>query len=375
MANFKYMKLANWLQARLQDGSFLPGQKIPTEAELAARFSISRHTVRQAILSLEDTGFLHRIQGSGTYVTDRAQAVLSPAAAIPPQPQRSIGIVLSSCQSYIFPDIAQGASEYLASQGYLLNVMFSGNDFRNERQVIENLLASRPAGMLIEPVNSGLLSYNDALYDTVISRVPTILLHTEHNDRTPALSLHDREGAKMLTEYLLDMGHTQIGTIFAFNEQTAQSRYLGMLDALYSRGLSHPEDMDVWVHRSKVSDLFQPTGNLPLMRMLEKATVVFCHDDRIAYTLVTYLRSNGVRVPEDISVVGYDDGLYATLDMQITTVTHPKVQYGVHAAQAILELIRSPETFSIDKYEQTPQLVVRQSVAKLGQDTERKPSE
>ena len=169
----------------------------------------------------------------------------------------------------------------------------------------------------------------------------------------------------MLTEYLLDMGHTQIGTIFAFNEQTAQSRYLGMLEALYSRAISRSEDLDVWVHRENVTDLFQPNGNLPLMRMLEKATAVFCHDDRIAYTLITYLRSNGIRVPEDISVVGYDDGLYATLDLQITTVAHPKVQYGARAAQAILELLRSPESFSIDKYEQIPQLIVRQSVAPL----------
>ncbi|GAB2046142.1 arabinose utilization transcriptional regulator AraR [Agathobaculum sp. TL06] len=368
MANFKYMKLASWLKSRLQDGTFSVGQKIPTEAELAEQFDLSRHTVRQAILSLEEAGYLHRIQGSGTYVTEQVKEILPAPAA--PQSPHLIGLVLSSCQSYIFPEIAQGASNYLASEGYLLNVMFSGNDFRNEQQVIENLLAARPAGILIEPVNPGILSYNDVLYDKMIRQVPTIFLHKEHSDYCPALSLHDREGARMLTEYLLDMGHTQIGTIFAFNEQTGQSRYMGMLEALYGRQISHSEDLDIWVHRNKVSDLFQPSGCLPLMRMLDQATVVFCHDDRIAYTLITYLRSNGIRVPQDVSVVGYDDGLYSTLDMQITTVTHPKVQYGIKAAQAILELIQSPDTFDIQNYEILPELVVRQTVAPLQQTPE-----
>ena len=138
-----------------------------------------------------------------------------------------------------------------------------------------------------------------------------------------------------------------------------------MLDALSRRGISHSEALEIWTQRGKVDDLFQPTGNLPLMRMLKKATAIFCHDDRIAYMLITYLRSINIRVPEDISVVGYDDGLYATLDVQITTMTHPKIQYGVNAAKAMLELIESPETFDITKYEVMPELVVRNTVAPL----------
>ena len=101
-------------------------------------------------------------------------------------------------------------------------------------------------------------------------KTPLIFLHKDYSTLAPALSLHDREGGRILTDYLLDQGHTQIGTIFAFHEQTGQSRYLGMLDALNARGISHSEELEIWTQRGKVEDLFQPTGNLPLMRMLKR---------------------------------------------------------------------------------------------------------
>lgn len=369
MANFKYMKLASWLKDQLKEGAFLVGQKIPTESELSDQFSMSRRTVRQAVLILEEEGYLRRIQGSGTYVTEQA-ATLAPERAPDMQTQKLIGIILSSAQLYIFPEIIRGASEHLASEGYLLNMMFSDNNYNNERQLLENLLAARPAGILLEPVNPAMISYNYDVYRKISDQVPLIFLHKDFSNLSPTLSLRDREGGRILTEYLLDMGHTQIGTIFAFNEQTGQSRYFGLLDAFNRRKLSHSDDLEIWTQRSKIDDLFQPAGNLSLMRMLEKATAIFCHDDRIAYTLITYLRSINIRVPEDISVVGYDDGLYATLDVQITTMTHPKMQYGINAARAILELIRSPETFDIEKYEVAPELIVRNTVAPLNDVSE-----
>lgn len=365
MANFKYKQLADWLKDQLKNGTFLAGQKIPTESDLAEQFALSRRTVRQAVLMLEEEGYLHRIQGSGTYVTERAEE-LAPEKPEPAAPaNKLIGIMLSGAQLYIFPEIVRGASEYLASKGYLLNMMFSDNDYNNERKLLGNLLAAKPAGILLEPVNPAMISYNYEVYDQIMQKTPLIFLHKDYSTLAPALSLHDREGGRILTDYLLDQGHTQIGTIFAFHEQTGQSRYLGMLDALNARGISHSEELEIWTQRGKVEDLFQPTGNLPLMRMLKKATAIFCHDDRIAYMLIPYLRSINVRVPEDISVVGYDDCLYSTLDVKITTMTHPKIQYGVNAAKAMLELIESPETFDITKYEVIPELVVRSTVAPI----------
>ncbi|WP_227105783.1 GntR family transcriptional regulator [Intestinibacillus massiliensis] len=355
------MKLVNWIKSNIADGTFTAGKKIPTELELSEQFSISRNTVRQALAELEKTGCLYRVQGGGTYISDQVQ----PATPKQPVASKTIGLVFGNSRSYVFPDIAQGASDYLASKGYLLNILFSECDFMKERQIIEMLLASKPAGILIEPANSGIQSLNDTLFHKMAEHIPTIFLHLDDSMLCPTLPLYDREGARMLMEYLLQMGHTQIGTIFAFKEATGQARYLGFLDALHSHGLPHSDDIEIWLQHSNIDDYFQKNAEKALHHMLEKVTAIFCHNDCVAYSLITYLRTIGIRVPEDISVVGYDDSLYATLDTQLTTVTHPKIQYGVRAAQAILGLIENPDGFRAADYAIHPQLVIRNSVSPL----------
>ena len=272
--------------------------------------------------------------------------------------------MLSGAQLYIFPEIVRGASEYLASKGYLLNMMFSDNDYNNERKLLGNLLAAKPAGILLEPVNPAMISYNYEVYDQIMQKTPLIFLHKDYSTLAPALSLHDREGGRILTDYLLDQGHTQIGTIFAFHEQTGQSRYLGMLDsAERARHFAQRGAGDLDAAR-------QGRGSVPADRQsaahahAEKGNGDLLHDDRIVYADPVSALDH-VRVPEDISVVGYDDCLYSTLDVKITTMTHPKIQYGVNAAKAMLELIESPETFDITKYEVMPELVVRSTVAPI----------
>ena len=97
--------------------------------------------------------------------------------------------------------------------------------------------------------------------------------------------------------------------------------------------------------------------------ILDQVSAVVCHDDRAAYRLIQYLRRKGVRVPEEMSVAGYDDSSYAVLDFPITSVTHPKTKYGKQAAQALLDMIDHPGNVNLDAYTIPPQLVVRKSTA------------
>lgn len=359
MANFKYLQLADRLKSDILKRIYSPGERIPTESELSELFSASRYTVRQAVAQLETEGLLHRIQGSGTYVTENLP-ISRPAS---PSQSNHIGLVFMDDKNYIFSDIIRGASDYLVSQNYLLNVFVTDGNYDSEKRVLDLLLKSQPLGVLLEPTNSGLLSVNYELYQQLAEQIPCLLLHSPDIGACPALSLNDREGARQLTDYLLELGHTKIGTLFCFEESTAQIRYCGFVDALRSRGLTQDSDAAVWTMRSRVSDLLEPTGSLTLDRMLQSVTAVICHDDRVAYALIRYLEQKGIRVPQDISVVGYDDSFYATLGLPITSVTHPKVQYGVHLAQALLEMIHTPGTVDLSRYTVTPELVIRSSAA------------
>ena len=369
---YKYMKLVDWINEQINNGNLTAGQKLPTEAELTRQFQVSRHSVRQAIAHMEQKGLVHSIQGSGTYISEQVEpASKGPAQGEEASRSNVIGLVMSSSTDYIFPDIIQGASDYLLSRGYLLNVTFTRGEYLREKDVLEKLRETNLAGLILEPLTYGMALTNDDLYRELAESMPMIMIHTGTSQICPALSLCDTEGTSLLVEHLIEKGHRKIGCIYAFDEPAGLSRYTGYLNTLHDNDIEYRDETALWFKRSHFDDFFAEEGNRSLDRMLQEVTAVVCHDDRVAYELCIYLRERGLRVPEDISVVGYDDSIYATLDEQITSVVHPKKRYGKRAAQAILELIANPEGFDISRYIVEPKLKIRSSVKDLtGQETE-----
>ena len=361
MAYFKYQKTADQLIERIKDGTYGENQRIPSETELCQQLRVGRQTLRKAVELLEGSGHLKRIQGSGTYVLERKGRA---EPGVPPSKNAgTIALIMMNSESYIFLDVMQGISDYLIGTGYSLTTIITGGDFEKERRALKDLMENPPDGILFEPVCSGILSVNDALYREVAAKIPCLLLHMDATALFPAMPLNDREGAKCMADYLLSLGHRKIGSLFVFDETTGQNRYRGYLEALREHGIAHKSDDSVWMEHNKKSDVFEKTGCLALERMLQNVTAVLCHDDRVAYSLIRYLNGKGIRVPEDMSVTGYDNSDFSTLELPLTTVAHPKAAYGRKAAQALLELIRSPETVRMEDYVIEPQLIIRESAA------------
>lgn len=360
MAYFKYEQVADTLTEMILNHTYAVGEKIPTEDELSEQFQVGRQTVRKAVILLEESGYLKKVQGSGTYVCERDSNVQPDVPKV--QNPGSIALVMMN-SDYIFLDIMRGASEYLLEEKYMLNSIVTDGDYEKERLTLESLLKNLPAGLIFEPACSGLLSINKSLFDKISARIPCLLLHTDSAGQFPALFLRDREGMKQMTDYLLSLGHRKIGTLFSFDEITGQNRFRGFLDSLREHGIEHEPRCSVWVEHSKKEDIFQTNGSFQLDAMLHEVTAVICHDDRLAYRLIRYLESKGIRVPEDISVTGYDDSTYSVLDLPITTVVHPKTEYGKKAAQALMTMMRHPNDVCLDEYTIAPQLVIRASTA------------
>ena len=365
MADFKYKKAAAQIRELITNGTYRVGQRIPTEVELCESLAIGRQTLRKAVSMLEEEGQLRRVQGSGTYVCGQEEAPAAEAAAFPVIHSTTITLLMMNSNSYIFLSIMQGISEELGRHGYLLNTMMTDGDYEQERMILKNLLANPPAALIVEPTHAGNLSVNRDLYKEVFCQIPCVLIHADAMEGAPALQLRDREGVKKAADYLISLGHRRLGSIFVFDEMTGQNRYRGYLDALSEHKIRH-EGMDsIWLESNKKTDIFEEKGSLALDRMLENVTAVLCHDDRVAGHLVWYLKRKGIRVPEDISVIGYDDSEYARADLPLTTVTHPQAEYGRRAAMAALDLIRTGGQADISVYSEEPQLVIRESTAEV----------
>lgn len=351
--------LINWIKNGISDGILSENEKLPTEPELSKKFGITLYAVRKALETLEAEGVLYKIQGSGSYVSkEMAGASVKKSG----KTSNTIGMVLKNSNSYIFPEVVCGISEELSKNGYPLSLHITDNDFFSESDAIERLMEQNPAGIIIEPSCSMIAPFNDSLYEDLSKEIPVLLIHSVKKANVTCLDLRDEEGAGMLIRYLLAKGHEKIGTIFCMDEQTGSARYLGTLKELKKNNIPRCDECELWFKRNSVEELFREGGQRMLERMLNQVSAVFCHDDRLAYELIYYLEKTGRRVPEDISVVGYDGVVVAGAHTKVTTIAHPKSEYGRNAARAIIKMIEKPDDFDISDYETGPEFIEGETV-------------
>ena len=156
----KYLQVVAWLKGQIAKGGLMPGDRLPTEAELGERFGISRQTVRQALGMLENEGIVERRRGSGTYVQENTGNAA-------PDLSRRIGVMSTYIDDYIFPGLSRGIERVLRKHNYAMQVTFTYNRVEQERQALALYLDSTVDGIIIEPVKCALPNSNLAPYQQI----------------------------------------------------------------------------------------------------------------------------------------------------------------------------------------------------------------
>lgn len=351
MTAFKYEKLYSWIKEQINSDVFHDGDRIPTELELSKMFSVSRDTVRTGISKLEDEGLLKRIKGSGTYVNS------NPAAnRFMHTDSRKIAIIMNETEIYIFPSIINGINQKLMEHGYSSVIQFTSNQFVQERILLQNALAGDYAGFIIEPTKSALPSYNQDLFEIIADCRPAIVIHAKTNIPTlSAITSGDTEGGYILTKYLLEQGHTQIGYFCKSDDQPGPRRYEGYLRAFRELGRQLNESNILFYVTEDSADLFSIPVNPRIPEILKRCSVVICHDDKLACRLHNFIQQQEI----NIKIAGFDNSSLAE-NICSVTVTHPQEEFGRFVAEKILEKIKNP-TLDVS-YDFTPELIVRSDV-------------
>lgn len=189
--------------------------------------------------------------------------------------------------------------------------------------------------------------------------IPFIFLdfYTEFED-VESINSDNVYGSYRLTNYLVQMGHKEIGFIGNINATSSiMDRYLGCLKSQLQHNLPHPEE---WL----ISDRDEKGRFLDYELPEHMPTAFVCNCDQVAYRLVNDLKAKGYRVPEDISVVGFDDCIYATLsDPQLTTFRVDMGQMASASVSAIIKKIRNHK-YVMGRKVIGGDVIIRDSVAK-----------
>nr|WP_314545596.1 LacI family DNA-binding transcriptional regulator [uncultured Massilia sp.] len=271
---------------------------------------------------------------------------------------RTVGVLTQSLVSGYFADALAGVDEALQGTGYAPLIVSGHWHADEEAERIELLIARRVDGLVIL---SGKLK--DAQILKLSQRVPIVAFGRElHGPRAYGFCLDNYWGACEAVEHLIVQGHRNIAFIGGPSDHAdALARLTGYRDTLAKHRIKEKQQLIV------AGDFQESSGLLAVERLLESGqrfSAIFCANDLTAYGARLALYRRGIRVPEDISLIGFDDlhsSMYTT--PPLTTVRQPLFDVGKSLGRAIMKMIGN-EPHDVD----VPQLnlVVRESVRRVG---------
>jgi GntR family transcriptional regulator, arabinose operon transcriptional repressor len=335
-ANALYAQLIAHIRERILDGTFPPGSKILTELELATDFHISRGTVRQAMTTLVNEGLLERVRGRGTFVcafpTSRRQPDSVPT-------EKRIGVVLSHSSSELDLLTLIGVQNAARSRTYQVSFVFTEENMEQQAQDIAHLRADRVSGMIIFPIRD--VEYDESIWRLRSEGLPFVLV-----DRYfPTLdcdyvATDNLGGGYRATEHLIILGHTRIGFVYSdpgtLATTSVRDRWLGYRKALQEYGL--PYDERLVFKELPPTDAADPFSEF-LLRP-DRPTAIFVATDNIALALMQSAQRNGLHVPGDLALVGFDNSKFTSgLHPSLTTLAQAFTDIGSRAANLLMNRV------------------------------------
>jgi LacI family transcriptional regulator len=337
--------------------------------DVAARAGVSVGTV---------SNVLNRPDRVGAETRSRVQSAIAvlgfvrnePARQLRAGRSRSIGLLVLDAANPFFADVSRGAEEAVAAAGLAVILCNSGQDAAKETSYLNLMAEQRVQGLLLTPVDA-----TPARLAGLVERgMPVVLLDRRADDAGMcSVSVDDTSGGDLALSHLLEMGHRRVAFVGGPAKiRQVKDRLQGARNALARAGLDREslicidtEAMTVGAGREAGERL----GGLPAKR---RPTAAFCANDLIALGLLQELIRQGLDVPGDVAIVGYDDIEFAAAAaVPLTSVRQPRHLLGKTAAELLLEETQHPSGHVHRQIEFEPDLVVRASTRPLARRVSR----
>ena len=251
----------------------------------------------------------------------------------------TIGVVIPDLTNPIFPPIMRGIEDALGSSGYNPWIVNTDNDFAREEILVDSLRNLQVEGLIFATARRehpllARLRENDVRMVLVNRKVDGLGI--------PTVTADDAAGVIAVVHHLAELGHTRIAFLGGpLSTSSGYVRKVAFRQAMSDRGLEYDPaivtDCEAWAENA---------GAVGAARLLDGTapfTAMIAGNDLIALGVYDELRARGLRCPEDLSIVGFNDMPYIDkLDPPLTTVRVPLYEIGTEAARAMLELIDEP---------------------------------
>ncbi|AZO49900.1 MAG: LacI family DNA-binding transcriptional regulator [Mesorhizobium sp.] len=272
---------------------------------------------------------------------------------------KTIGLLLPDNSNPFFASVARQIEDAGFVAGYTVILCNSDGSAEKEERYLSVLMAKQIDGLIFAGSSD-----HARVFSRLLPDVPAVLLDREiHSVNVDSVLVDHDHGGYLAGRHLVGLGHKRIGVIGGPRDSSSSpARLRGFTRALGEAGVDLPASAVV------DSDYHFAGGRLAMERLLTQApdiTAVFACNDLMAMGAITALRSRGLRVPDDMSLVGFDDIPYAvTTWPPLTTIAQPVEKIGTRAVSLLLERLGEPAAPSRREV-LTPVLVERESCAPL----------
>lgn len=243
-----------------------------------------------------------------------------------------LALMVPDINSLFYPELMKNVEKVAAEKGYALFLCNNNESIEKERQTL-NMLASRGVDGLI------CMSVRDDISHILAFRektgIPVVLVNRNFPEQISCVSSTDELGGYMMTKYLLDRGHRRIAGVFGdFDMQRFRARYDGCKRALEEYGIRDYKRFFIY-DASSIEEAYLRTRDM--LAMPNQPTAFFATMDILTIGVYRGIEESGLRVPEDISVVGYDN-IFMTQYMNppLTTYSVPIAELARHAVEAVV---------------------------------------
>lgn len=332
----KYERLKSYLVTELCAGRLQPGQALPSELDLAGSLGIARNTVRQALSELEQDGLILRVRGKGTFVHQDARRRLRRGLDV-------FALIVPETRSGYYPSLLHGFENAANQVHHQALVCSTDNDLGRQANIILQLMDQQVGGVAIVPTTD---PPTPAYHVRQLHErgIPVVFGHRRvPGVNAPLLAIPFREVGRMAGRALAQRGHRRVAFFGTHMAESGRGYLEGLRETVEAGGGAVPENL-VYFGGSPVPDLArqEPAVQEALHRMMassEPPTGIMTSFDSMAEMIYLLLGAMGLRVPEDVSLVGVGGAWrQGAILHRLVSVTVDEVEVGRQAVRFLHEM-------------------------------------
>lgn len=377
MSDYLYFKIYEDLREKIVNGILADGQRLPTEKDLIEEYDVSRITAIKAMQKLETEGLVRRTRGSGTYVTYNNVSTFHRVYIPLDIKSKNIAFV-GHCSSNFVARILSNFQHNAVAYGYNVSVFDTSSDKIREEDIFNAILHGNFSGIVY---HSRKCQKNlPGLLAIMNKKIPLVFIDEELAMlRAPSVKSNNYLGGYKVGKCLIENGHKNIAVVFGnYRNNNEQERFGGLVRAMTESGLGFErknifqydstqnteyvigEEKDGFIQTLK--DNLEETYNRE-----DRPTVFFCLRDSVAMIVEQHIFECGFKVPDDFSVVGYNNDAFC--EHMIVPLTTVDQKYGLIAKktfQVLNDIINGVQVQIQNLIE--PTIVTRSSLKNINEE-------